>query len=686
MIDPGNVILFCILLASIALYVQGVYHFYRFFKDINRNQLFRALAYEIVSCVALYIPFEYLSKAGIMPWWANIIESIPVAVLKIITKAMGEGYERIELDGHPFLSSVYSWFSAVVIITTIIIVTSSILSFVFGIAQKIKLKLRKGRYTYVFSEINNKTLAIAKSIGEKDNCNIVFLDSGSELSFEQKTRLSEIKGIPLDDEIDNVIRSSQSNPSGLEVFLFNGSEEKNIIQLEKVYNAISDSSFKIKVFVELSDTPWDMYDNLHKRLKKKLDLPDEEKLADISFNFVRTEENFVYNDLLDNSIFEHCIENKITGEREIKILIAGVNNRNLEMIKAVLHLSQIPSYKLTLLIIDSEDQRDYLYARMPEIYDECTVVGDAYYSLIYCGGIEFKGIGYEEAVIKNMPDYTFAFINAGDDFENINLAIRTRILKERDLQDNYAVQVNLERAEQKDYWSSSMRDGLTAVGAVEDVYSYSFITMSRLEEVSKKVHEFRQEQKLQDAVKAGEQYTKTDWNDYYNNEYNRHSVYARTLAFKYKIELIETTDILKGLCGRTFDRNADDRWVMLNDITKGNKAEYAVWKLYEHMRWNVYTRTLGYVNASPKMKAKQDECIKKIQENKQKIKDGIGDKNELENQNEKLDREVKKLRLRSRSHSDLILFEDLPDDVKKNDSLSLNEEIVKAFEELIPTA
>ena len=119
------------------------------------------------------------------------------------------------------------------------------------------------------------------------------------------------------------------------------------------------------------------------------------------------------------------------------------------------------------------------------------------------------------------------------------------------------------------------------------------------------------------------------WVAYCNNEYNRHSVYARTLALKYKVDLIE--------------QNYDSDYSLV--------SKDRTWKIYEHMRWNMYTRTMGYQVASKEMM------------------DALG----------KLDRDARSIAM---IHKDLILFEELSKEEQDKDGIVLTPEIVAELKKL----
>ena len=373
--------------------------------------------------------------------------------------------------------------------------------------------------------------------------------------------------------------------------------------------------------MELSDTPWDLYDNF---LKKHSSSGDDRFII----NFVRTEENFVYNNLLKSSIFENAIVRE-DGKKEIKILIIGMNERNLEMLKAVLHLGQMPGYRLTVMVLDDKAGRDALRTKMPEVYDELDKEGDAIYRLIYKENADLNSI---EMIKEEYPDFTFAFINVGEDLKNVNVAMRLNAMRVRHADGKgYKIQVNVTRQRICNDWNAEFKENLEFVGDLKMTYNYDFITMSDIEKGTIAIHEVRHPK--------GAKYV--SWTTYCNDEYNRHSVYARTLSFKYKVQLIhdlyDPEDELKG---------TEKEWEIYQ-ITDTDRP----WKIYEHMRWNMYTRTMGFVLADKKL---------------------LNAAGELE----------KRTRSVAKVHNDLIDYYDLSKEEQDKDALKLTPEIIQILREI----
>ena len=96
------------------------------------------------------------------------------------------------------------------------------------------------------------------------------------------------------------------------------------------------------------------------------------------------------------------------------------------------------------------------------------------------------------------------------------------------------------------------------------------------------------------------------------------------------------------------------------DELKGTEKEWDIykitdtdrpWKIYEHMRWNMYTRTMGFVLADKKL---------------------LNAAGELE----------KKTRSVAKVHNDLIDYYDLSKEEQDKDALKLTPEIIQILREI----
>ena len=603
------------------LFLGGIFYLLRK-KHPREEDFIKATLFEFCAAWILYLPEEIFNDVPESLPSLKMAESIFTAFLRTFNIYLGNDYSRIEFAGHPIFSSLYATLITVVNIVMLFFVAGLIVKFLEGPVQLMRMSLSKRRPAYVFPVCNSKTLAIAESIKDP-RTNIIFAYGDREPGQTEKQRINDIGGVYVSGSVAGILDRIGRRSKGIEIFLFGDSEVSNLSELEKICDKVGAGvKAPVRIFVELSDTPWDLYDSF----LDKHNTPAGEKLI---INFVRTEESFAYNNLLKYSIFENAIQTD-ENRKDIKVLIVGMNERNLEMLKAVLHLGQMPGYRLTVMVLDESDGRKRLMAKLPEVYDECKTEGDAIYRLIYKENVDMEVL---EAVGNEYPDFTFAFVNAGNDLKNTGIAVRlNEMCLRKGRKAGYRIQVNIEDQKICRSWDSDITERLDFVGDIKTIYAHDFITMSDIEKGAIAIHEVR-------YPEGTDRYR--SWVSYCNNEYNRHSVYARTLSFKHKVKIIhdmyDPNDELKGT-EKEFD---------IYRVTKTNR----IWKIYEHMRWNMYTRTRGFVLAD---KALLDE-------------DGRVDK---------------KTRSAARVHHDLIHYSKLPKEDQDKDALELTPEIVKILRDI----
>lgn len=603
------------------LFLGGIFYLLRK-KHPREEDFIKATLFEFCAAWILYLPEEIFNDVPESLPSLKMAESIFTAFLRTFNIYLGNDYSRIEFAGHPIFSSLYATLITVVNIVMLFFVAGLIVKFLEGPVQLMRMSLSKRRPAYVFPVCNSKTLAIAESIKDP-RTNIIFAYGDREPGQTEKQRINDIGGVYVSGSVAGILDRIGRRSKGIEIFLFGDSEVSNLSELEKICDKVGAGvKAPVRIFVELSDTPWDLYDSF----LDKHNTPAGEKLI---INFVRTEESFAYNNLLKYSIFENAIQTD-ENRKDIKVLIVGMNERNLEMLKAVLHLGQMPGYRLTVMVLDESDGRKRLMAKLPEVYDECKTEGDAIYRLIYKENVDMEVL---EAVGNEYPDFTFAFVNAGNDLKNTGIAVRlNEMCLRKGRKAGYRIQVNIEDQKICRSWDSDITERMDFVGDIKTIYAHDFITMSDIEKGAIAIHEVR-------YPEGTDRYR--SWVSYCNNEYNRHSVYARTLSFKHKVKIIhdmyDPNDELKGT-EKEFD---------IYRVTKTNR----IWKIYEHMRWNMYTRTRGFVLAD---KALLDE-------------DGRVDK---------------KTRSAARVHHDLIHYSKLPGEDQDKDALELTPEIVKILRDI----
>ncbi len=601
----GKIELACWWIALIAGFAVSAFGFIFIFSRKTKREIHFAITagIEYLASFILLIPEVLFHEVQSYVPFVSEIESLLRALVHAFSIYSGNGVQRITIEGHAVLSGLYAIVTTTANLALTVSVTCFIFRFIESLFHRAILFFHKKQYTYVFSACNEKTMAIAASIVPPEGItgyNIIFAGINNEHDFSKneqvqsiKEKIQSIHAVYIENSVEDILTKLKSKSEGFEIFLF-GEEKQNLIDLDRIRESLTPQDYlsPIKIYVELYNTPWNVY---QKYLSDHITKPEngEEKFV---INFLRTEENFAYNYLLKNSIFENAIESNIKTEKDVKVLIVGMNARNLEMLKAVLHLGQMPGYRITVMVLDGGKGKAVLNCKMPEIDLEKKVdeYGDAFYHIIYHEEVDFETDQFEEIIEGSYLDFTFAFINVEDDIMNANLGMRLNALCYQKNKDNvvysgneekkkYKIQVNIKNREMCSKWDSDLTKHLEFVGDIKDTYNYSFITMSDIEKATIAIHYVRY---------PAEEEGNPSWNSYCNNEYNRHSVYARTLSLKYKVKVIEER------CPENPDYT----------LTATDKE----WKIYEHMRWNVYTRTIGYRLAEDGIRNAEGEVEKSI--------------------------------------------------------------------------
>ena len=615
----NNIFLWCLCLSlGTILFIGGIAIFFKNRK--NREIAFAKMSVlEIFAAWILIFP-EMLSRETQFSF-LGVLKSILVSLLDVLNIFSGNGFYDISIKSGYILSNIYSIILSLVNLSVMISLIGFVLQFVGKKKKKIIFERKKYQKVYLFSGLNEKTLSIANSIksyfGKNDA--IVFIDLNP--SSENRKIAKNLGAFYWSDSFKGGIKKIINRADYLDIFIFGKTEEENLAGL----NDFSSLEFKsqmalTRVYVELINTPWNIYGNFVENNK----LPKEKVIV----NLVHSDENFILNDLYDYSVFENARYDKKTKKSIIDVLIVGSENKSFEMIKTLLHLCQMPGYKLKITVLDNASGKASLKQKIPEIKDSNNTLGESIYSVKYIENINYSSLAFEEAIKNNCPQFSFAFVCTDSEITNINLGLRINTLRYRENNGkDYAIQICVENTHIIENWTSEIRRNIQLVGGIENIYNYNFITMSNIERASQAIHEIRQEDKKRVAENQNKEYQVVSWTDYSNDEFKRHSVFARTLSLKYKIQTMRKMGL--------------ELKVAQTDTE---------WKTYEHMRWNMYTRTMGYINSSNTTVEFADL-----------------------NENEKMITKI---------HSCLVPFNELTPETQEKDSIIITEDIAKVFEEI----
>ncbi len=435
---------------------------------------------------------------------------------------------------------------------------------------------------YVLSELNDKTVALAKSIRKKNPFGLIIfagmtkekketeLMSEAEkithvffkreikqmgLKFHAKTEISFF--VLGDDEAENLenamaVIAKHSQLENVELYILSTSEEGGLI---------TDSATNEKMRV------------------RRVDVNKQLAYSEITKS---TDENG-----RENSITYGAKEKG--GKKLISVLVVGMGGYGREIIKAVLWCGQLPGYELEINVVDANPMAESEFKAMyPEIMElnENNKPGEACYKIEFFSGIDVNTYEFNK-ILPRLGNTTLAFISMGNDEKNSEFAVRLRSLLRREGAMpviKAIVYSDVRHRVLKDHKLKNFRKedfDIDFIGNINECFSYDLITGKENEKRAEEYHisyakayyeNSGNKDKTWEKVKEEEE---NKFNDY---EYFRNSSMASVVYESYSEKKEYSEEELRLLCE------------------------------YEHMRWNAYMRGIGYVYAPKKDDLAKQHC------------------------------------------------------------------------------
>ena len=313
-----------------------------------------------------------------------------------------------------------------------------------------------------------------------------------------------------------------------------------------------------------------------------LSAPDKGKIKVRRISDVRT---LIYSILREKGelLFRDAVVSEENPDTKvISALVVGIKRCGAEMVKSLAWFGQMTGYKLEIKAVDKDaDALDKFASCCPELMKEgyngnFSDDGEAQYNITIKGNVGIDSLEFEEEV-ESMKEITYAFVDVGDDEENIGVAVKLRSIlakmgKESRIQ---AVVYNSDRKKALEGARnhSGQSFDVDFVGDAESFYTMDNIINSELEAEALKRH----------MRWGGEE-------DFWKFEYNRMSSVASALHKRMKV-LCNVPGILK----EPQERSDEERLSL---------------RKLEHRRWNAYMRSEGYRYAEKRNNlAKTHHCL-----------------------------------------------------------------------------
>lgn len=471
------------------------------------------------------------------------------------------------------LSMAYSTLAAVLFVLAPALTFGVVLSFFKNIFSYVDYWLRYFTDIYIFSELNVKSLALAKSLKENNKKRVIVFTDVYENNEESISELIEeahkLGVIMFRRDIIDINFGIHSNKKHITFFAIGESEVENnkqALRLIEKYKERENTSvyvFAINPENEL------LLSKVEKGRIKVRRINDVHSLVN----------RLLYDEGM--KIFDSAVPYD-DKEKLISAVVIGMGHHGTEMTKALSWFCQMDGYRVVINSFDLQtNAKSRFVCLCPELMDDnynkdFTTNGEAHYSIDVHSGIDVELQEFWEK-LKDLPRVTYAFVALGDDEKNIRTAIKLR---------SWFTKGGMNPQIDTVVWDTdkvNALDGITNhsgqayninfIGDLESSYSEKVILHSDVEKVALARH-----------MRWG------DAEEFWRYEYNYRSSIASAIHRKYK-----SLCGISGIDQEPEERKEEDRWNI---------------RILEHRRWNAYMRSEGYTFAEKRNNlAKTHHCL-----------------------------------------------------------------------------
>ena len=540
----------------------------------------------LVSIFFMVLPTEWSKsdKALIKPMY-NIISALLYSF-----KVLGGRQDISQLDSIGFAGVIRYIYVAVCYASFIaapVLGSSLVLSFVGDTLSKIRFAVPTVRKTYVFSELNDSSLLIAKGLcGKEKKSRLVFCDTkkSSEADIEKARKLG---GITLFKKCDSVRINKPSK--NYEFCIVSENEDENVeitIKLIKKYKDKTEKDVNITAFAK-SGTHIQLIEELF----------DVGAPSNINVRFIDKIALFC-----NNLIFENPLYN--TGEKgeNISVMIVGCGETGMRMLRTVAWGGQIDGYSLKIRVYDKKarDIEKAFNVHCPELnpnfgYDIEFIETDVGAGAYEINEKDTEALDFE-TVLKasgQLTDATIAYVFAGDDELNIDISERLfRIFRKgRGFGKTPPIFTWVDEKSKFDLFSGSEsyleKRNINLVGSVENIFAQRAFFNSKLENLALAVH-LSYKGKLKVSASSDEYAMAVK--SFKNREYDRRSSMATAIHIAAKLHSC-------GILNTNEAELTDEKALDFSDYIIRHGDDMLRLAENEHLRWNAFMRSEGFSSA-----------------------------------------------------------------------------------------
>ena len=430
-----------------------------------------------------------------------------------------------------------------------------VLSFFKGLKAATKYALKYFCDIYILSDVSEKTVILAESVREKDKKALIVFKSAENAGEALCKKAESIGAVMQKSEISDTCLKFHGRKSKAVFFLMKEDESENLNDTLCLINR-----FKMREKCELyvssaSDEGGILIDSVKKENMKVRRINEIRQTAYLE---VLGKEG-------GNPTFPFNLQ---SAEKEVSFLILGMGGHGTELLKALLWCGQLPGINLKITVIDKDENAESKFkAQCPEIIEKNgnSQKGEACYDLKIFGGVDVKSSEFAD-IVNSLGKVSGVYVSLGDDNLNIETAINARVLFRR-LNFSPFVKAIVYSSEKCERLSGNLTNykkqsyDIGVAGNIKSRYGFENVTGEKIEKMALMHHMSYASLYCNGDANALKEAEK-DFNEY---EYLRNSS-AASAIYKTQYEKRNYTN-----------------------------EEIEEMSVYEHMRWNAYMRTEGFV-------------------------------------------------------------------------------------------
>ena len=573
-------IIFCVLGSAVLIFAAllSLLIVTKRIKNSTLSNAFNVLAVGVAASVFLFaLPVHFHQFTGDV---LDFFKTLLIA-LQSVMKVFVVDFDYFEFIGNvtsniEWVKSVYSVLVAVLCVTGPILTFGIILSLFKNLSAKLKYLFSFHKNVYIFSELNEKSIALAADIKKNHpRAAIVFADvfeKEEERSFELAEDAKKLGAICFKHDILSLNFKRHSKNRQLFFFIIGENEAENVEQALRI----------IAVYGDMNNTHLYVFSM---RLESELLLTSVKKDG-MKVRRINDARSLIYRILYESGYEFFKNENHLVeadGTKVISAVVVGLGKHGTEIVKALTWFCQLPGYRIEINAFDKDPLAEEKFiALCPELmsktYNGVYKEGEAQYKITVHPNMDADSCKFIDK-IKELGKVSYAFVSLGKDETNVKTAVDLRTVFE---QEGIAPRIHaiVYNSNAKHILAGAQNHAgqpynIECIGDLETCCSESVILNSELEEK---------------ALKRHLKYCPTDEAGFWKYEYNYRSSTASAIHMKLRKDM--------GIPGADKDES---------ELTE---EEAAIIEPIEHVRWNAYMRTEGFIYSGSREKSSRNYLAK----------------------------------------------------------------------------